>query len=201
MAQFLVATATTQTSGPRSVRALELALAEHDPADLAGERLREIGNELDAPWIGIGREPFANERLDLLAELVRRLVVGREHDEGLHDVAAQLVRRGDRRRFAHPGVLEAHGLDLERADPVSRRDDHIVGPAFVPDVTVVVLASRVLRVEPLAAEHLVALVGPVPIAERVVRVRARAEADLASLSAGDRLLVLVEELDVPARHR
>src|SRR6266540_6501808 len=177
MAQFLVATATTQTSGPRSVRPLELALAEHDPADLAGESLREIGDELDAPWIGIGREPFANERLDLLAELVRRLVVGREHDEGLDHVAAQLVRRGDRRRFAHPGMLEAHGLDLERADPVTGRDDHVVGAAFVPDVPVIVLASRVLRVEPLAAEHLVALARPVPVAEREVRVRAGPEAD------------------------
>ena len=47
-------------------------------------------------------------------------------------------------------------LDLERADPVTGGDDHVVGAALVPEVAVLVLDGGVLRVEPLAAEHLFA---------------------------------------------
>jgi hypothetical protein len=72
---------------------------------------------------------------------------------------------------------------------------------FVPDVAVLVLARGVLGVEPLAAEHLVGCLRPVPVAERIVRVRAGAQADLAALALGDRTLVLVQDLDVPAGHR
>ena len=43
--------------------------------------------------------------------------------------------------------------------------------------------------------------GFVPVAERIVRVRPGAQADLAALARSDRVLVLVEDLDVPARHR
>jgi hypothetical protein len=38
-------------------------LTKYDPADLAGERLREVVDELDAPRVGIVREPLANKRL------------------------------------------------------------------------------------------------------------------------------------------
>jgi hypothetical protein len=97
-------------------------------------------------------------------------VVGREHDERFHNVAAQLVRRGDHRRFPHSRMFEARRLDLEGADPVPGRNDHVVCSSFVPDVPVLVPASGVFGVEPLAAEHLVALVRPVPVTEREVRV-------------------------------
>jgi hypothetical protein len=53
-----------------ALRSFELTLTKYDPADLAGERLREVVDELDAPRVGISREPLANKRLDLLAELV-----------------------------------------------------------------------------------------------------------------------------------
>jgi hypothetical protein len=56
-------------------------------------------------------------------------------------------------------------------------------------------------VEPVAAEHLLGVLGPFPIAERIVRVRAGAHADLPALADRQRLLVLVEDLDVPAGHR
>ncbi len=98
-------------------------------------------------------------------------------------------------------MLEARRLDLERADPVPGRDDHVVGAALVPDVPVLVHAGGVLRVEPLAAEGLARRLLVVPVPERVVRVRPRAEADLAALARRHRLLVLVEDRDVPARHR
>ena len=93
------------------------------------------------------------------------------------------------------------GLDLERADPVAGRDDHVVGAALVPDVAVLVERGGVLGVEPVAAERLLGVLRVVPVADRIVRVRARAQADLAALALRQRLLVLVEDLHVPARHR
>ena len=47
----------------------------------------------------------------------------------------------------------------------------------------------------------VSSVGTVPVAERVVRVRARPQADLAALALRDRPLVLVEDRHLPAGHR
>ena len=105
-----------------------------------------------------------------------------EHDERLDDVALDLVGRGDRRRLAHRRVLEARRLDLERPDPVAGGDDHVVGAARVPDVAVLVLGRGVLGVEPLAAERLLRGLLVAPVAERIVRVRARAQADLAALA-------------------
>src|SRR4051794_14650864 len=180
---------------------IELELTKLDPANLAGEGLRQVAHEFDAPRVGVCREPPAHERLDLLSELVRGLVVGREHDECLDDVPAQLVRRGDCRGFPDRRVLETDGLDLERADAVTGGDDHVVGATLVPDVSVFILAGGVLRMEPFAAEHRLTLGRLIPVAEREVRIRPRAETDLTSLALGDRILVLVEDLDIPAGHR
>src|SRR3954449_7908514 len=121
-----------------ALRRLHLRLAQLDAADLAGQRLGELVDELDLARVGVGRQPAAHEGLDLVDELVRALLALGEHDEGLDDVPAALVGRGDRGRLRHAGVLEQDGLDLERADPVARRDDDVVGPALVPDVAVLV---------------------------------------------------------------
>src|SRR3954467_2781884 len=98
-------------------------------------------------------------------------------------------------------MLDARGLDLERADAVAGRDDDVVGAAGVPDVALVVHDRRVLRVATVHAEGLARRLLVVPVAERVVRVRARAQADLAALAARDLVLVLVEVSYFPARPR
>ena len=151
--------------------------------------------------IGVGREAVTDERLDLGGELVGRQDAVDEDDERLDDVAAELVGRRDGGRFPHRRVLEACRFDLERADPVAGGDDHVVGASDVPVVAVLVLDRRVLRVEPVAAERLAARFVVAPVAERVVRVGAGAEADLATFAARDGLLVLVEDPHVPAGHR
>ena len=115
-------------------------------------------------------------------------------------MAAPLVGRGHRRGLAHRRMLDARGLHLERPDPVTGRDDHVVGAAGVPVVTVCILLGRVLGVEPVAAEGLLRLLGAVPVAERVMRVGPRAQTDLAPLALRDRPLVLVQDLHVPAGH-
>jgi hypothetical protein len=35
-------------------RSLELELTKHDASDLAGQRFRQVGDELDAPRVGVG---------------------------------------------------------------------------------------------------------------------------------------------------
>src|SRR5439155_1249345 len=54
------------------VRALLLALglAQLDPADLAGQRLRQVRHELDLARIGVRGVALAHEELDLLGVLV-----------------------------------------------------------------------------------------------------------------------------------
>src|SRR4051812_27637062 len=99
------------------LRRLHLALAQLDPADLAGERLRQVVDELDLAWVRVRGQARADVLLDVLDELVGRLVALGEHDERLDDVAAQLVWRRHRRRLLDRRVLEARRLDLERADP------------------------------------------------------------------------------------
>src|SRR4051794_34349617 len=98
-------------------------------------------------------------------------------------------------------MLDTGRLDLERPDAIAGGDDHVVAAAGVPHVAVLVHESGVLAVEPLAAERLTRLVLVPPVAERVVRVRARAETDLTALAARHLLLVLVEDPDVPPGHR
>src|SRR5436190_18908640 len=98
-------------------------------------------------------------------------------------------------------MLEAGRLDLERPDPVAGRDDHVVRAARVPEVAVLVLLGGVLGVEPLALKVLARGLRVPPVAEGIVRVRPRSQADLTPLALLDGVLVLVEDLDVPARHR
>src|SRR3954447_8029859 len=80
------------------LRRLHLALAQLDAADLAGERLRQVVDELDLARVRVRRQPVADVALDRLHDLVGRLVALGEHDERLDDAAAAPRGRGDRRR-------------------------------------------------------------------------------------------------------
>src|SRR5947209_9276573 len=98
-------------------------------------------------------------------------------------------------------MLQTGRLDLERTDPVPGRDDHVVGPALVPVIAVLVGPGGVLGVEPVAAERLLGVLGrPVPVAEWVMGVRPRTKADLAALAGRDGPLVLIQDRHLPARH-
>ena len=79
-------------SGSTGGGAVELELAELDPADLPGQGLRQVADELDPARVGIGGETLADERLDLVRQRVRRVVPLGEDDERLDDVPAELVR-------------------------------------------------------------------------------------------------------------
>src|SRR5207245_5740909 len=70
------------------------------------------------------------------------------NDEGLRDLAAQLVRRRDDRGLADVRVAQERVLDLDRAHRPARRDDHVVGAALVVEVTLLVHPPAVLHEEP-----------------------------------------------------
>ena len=88
--------------------------------------------------------------LDVLLELGGELRAGREpvaqDDHRPHDGAALLVGRGDDRRLGHRLVRDERRLDLERADPVAGRDDHVVGAPDEVQVAVLVPLDAVAGV-------------------------------------------------------
>ena len=66
-----------------------------------------------------------------------------QHDDRAHDRAALLVGRRHDGRLRDGRVRDERGLDLERADAVPGRDDHVVGAALEVEEAVVVLADAV----------------------------------------------------------
>src|SRR5215217_7165664 len=75
----------------RSSLALALLLAQLDPPDLPGQRLRQVRHELDLARVRVRRVALAHVLLDRGRQLVRRGLPGGEHDERLHHVPAPLV--------------------------------------------------------------------------------------------------------------
>src|ERR1700741_4683594 len=81
--------ARVRASGSR----LGLLLAEAEALELAGLRARERGDELDAARILVGGDAALGEILQRLHHLVAHGRALAADDEGLHHVAALLVRR------------------------------------------------------------------------------------------------------------
>ena len=86
--------------------------------------------------------------LELGDEVGATLVRVVQHDPGLHELAAILVRDADDGALLHCGVSRQRVLDLLGADPVARRVDDVVGAARVEDVAVVVDLDVVAGREP-----------------------------------------------------
>src|SRR5262249_42918824 len=128
-----------------------LALAQLDPPDLAARRLRQRVDELDLARILVARGDTLHVLLERAHELRTRLLPGREHDERLHHLATHGIGTRDHRRLDDRGMLEERALDLERADAVAGRDDHVVRAADEPEVAVVVAAGAIAGQIPLAA--------------------------------------------------
>src|SRR2546423_11153050 len=81
----------SSTVGSGQLGPVALAVAQLDSADLPGQGLGQVIDELDPARIGVGGEVPADEGLDLTGELVRLLIALRQHDGSLDDVAAALV--------------------------------------------------------------------------------------------------------------
>ncbi len=88
----------------------------------------------------------------LAPQLVRGLVAVLQRDERLDDLHRHRVRLADDAGFGHGGVLDQRALDLERADEVAGRVDHVVGAADEPEVAVLVFARAVAGDVPAVVE-------------------------------------------------
>jgi len=83
-----------------------LPFAQLDPADLAGQGLWQVVDELDAPRVRVLREAQPHEVGDLSRKFIARLVIGGEDDERLDDGAATLVGRRYRRCLSDGRMLD-----------------------------------------------------------------------------------------------
>src|SRR4029450_9734780 len=90
----------TPVQGPGSTS--PVGLAQLGAADLAGEGLGQVVDELDLARVGVGREALADVALELAGQLVARLGAGHQADERLDDVAALGVGGGPHRRTGPP---------------------------------------------------------------------------------------------------
>ena len=92
-----------------------------------------------------------------------------------------------------------HALDLERRDIHAGHFQHVVAPAAVNEVAVVVLDIFVAGARPFAQERRARLLAVVPIHHRAGRA---AHLQFAHLAARcDDLAVVVDQADIVARHR
>ena len=69
-----------------------------------------------------------------------------QHDDRADDRAALVVGRGHDRGLGDGRVRDERRLDLERADPVARGDDHVVGAALEVEAAVLVACDAVAGV-------------------------------------------------------
>ena len=125
---------------------------------------------------------------------------GREHHERLDDARAVRVGLADDSRLHHGGMLDQHRFDLERPDPVARRDDHVVGSADEPEVALLVLDGAVAGEVPAVAERL-GVRGVVPPVARHQADRPLGldrERDVALLACAETRAIVIDHVDVVA---
>ena len=91
--------------------------------------LRQVGAEVDLLRRHGRAEPLPRVAQQLPAQRVGRLEAGLQRDERLDDLAGHRVGLADHAGLGDGRVLHQRALDLERADQVARRLDHVVGRA------------------------------------------------------------------------
>src|SRR5881296_3762624 len=128
-----------------------LHLAKLRASNLAADRLRQVGDELDLARILVGGGHRLDVLLQLARERVRRRAPGREHHERLDDLAAERVGLADDGGLGDRGVLDQGGFDLERPDAIRGAVDYVVGAAHEPEVAVAVHRRAVAGDVPVAA--------------------------------------------------
>ena len=133
--------------------------------------------------------------LQLTDQVGGRIEAVPEHDERLDDLAALGVGRADDRALGHRRMLEQRALDLERPDPVRRREDHVVRAADEPEVALLVGHAAVACHVPAVPEDRLGLVARLPIPGEQRR-RAAEQGDVALHARAADLRMIVDHRDV-----
>src|SRR5512132_1078830 len=180
-----------------------LAFAEFDAADLAGDGLGQLDGELDLAGVLVGRGDGPAVLLELADQVLGALVAGDQHDIGLDQLAALGVGLADHRRLGHRRVLDQGRLDLEGADAVGGRGDHVVVAGDEPEVAVLVHVGAVPGVVEVAPEGGRGRLGVVPVAgEQPDRpLRADPDSHVALLAGAEDPALVVDHDHVEAGDR
>ena len=122
------------------------------PLDLAADGLGQLVTEDHHTGIFIWRGVGLDVILDLFFQLFGALGSLGQHDAGLDDLTAHLIRHGGNAAFQHVGQLHDDAFDLERPDAVAGRLDDVVHAAHVPVEAVLIppggVAGMVIAVVP-----------------------------------------------------
>ena len=139
--------------------------------------------------------------LDFLLQLLRALGALDEHDAGLDDLPAHLVRRGGHAALKHIRQLHDDVFNLERPDAVAGGLDDIVRAANIP-VEAVLIAPREVSgvVESVVPDGLGALLVLIITEEQPAEMLASRsmDDDLARVAVGGRVAVLIDKVDAVA---
>ena len=168
--------------------------------DLAARGLRQLVDERDLPRVLVRRGHVLHVLLQLADQVGGRVEAMPEHDERLHDLAAIGVGRADHRALGHRRMLEQRALDLERADPVRRREDHVVRATDEPEVALLVRHAAVAGHVPAVAEDRLGVVARIPV-PREQRRRPAEQRDVALHARAADLRVVVDHRDVVTGRR
>ena len=131
-------TARSWCSGQRAAR----SGAQRRAPDLAARRARELVREVDDARVLVGRRRGLRVLLQLARERGRRREPSRDHDRA-HDAPRSASGAATTAASATAGCADERRLHLERPDPVSGGDDHVVGAALEVQVALLVGAHPV----------------------------------------------------------
>jgi hypothetical protein len=143
-------------------------------------------------------------RLDEVLNLARESIVGRlllaQHDEGFHDLAADLVGLADHRRERHGGMADQAILDFTGAYTETRRRNHVVVAADERDEALVIDHALIAGRHPVADELVARRIRPLPVFQKHHRI-GPLHRDLSDLARLDRIAHIVDDRDVVSRRR
>jgi hypothetical protein len=114
--------------------------------DFAGDGLGQFGDKLDDTRVFVGRGLVLDVGLNVLNQLLRRLVTLGEYDCGLDCKAAYRVGNASYSTFYYCGVRHTSILHFKRADAVAATLEYVVDSAHKPIVAVLVAVGYIAGV-------------------------------------------------------
>src|SRR3954469_14828785 len=135
-------------------------VAQLPAQDLAGDRLRDLVDDLDLPGILVRRHPLLAESDELLGFGAPS---GLEADEGLDRLPTVGIRNPDHAALPDGRVLVEHVLDLAWPDLEAGRDDHVLLPVDQVEPALGVHEPDITGVQSSPGQRLRRLLGLVPV--------------------------------------
>ena len=146
----------------------------------------------------MGRDLVADQRLQHHFE-AREVSAFAQHDMGHDDLGADGIGLAHNSGHDHIGMGQERLFDLDRADTVACRGDHIIIAGMEGDLALSIVAGQIAGVQPTIDPFARCRFGFVPVAQEHHRIGG-ADADLADLASTDGA-ICIAQADLMARHR